>query len=50
MGHQRKIQQNPSLEMVHCKDSYITFEYNQKVFAMPPQKTQKYYISLTEKR
>ena len=38
LGHQRKIQQNPSFEMVPCKDSSIMFKHNQKVFAMPPRK------------
>ena len=29
-----------SFEIVHCKDSFIIFEYNQEVFAVPPQKIQ----------
>lgn len=38
LEHPRKIQCNPSLEMVHCKDSFSIFEYSQIVFAVPPRK------------
>ena len=37
---------NPSFEIVHCKDSSIIFEHNQKVFDAPPQKIR--YITLTQ--